>query len=95
MESTKLTLSVKSDSIFLIKNYAKRQHTSVSKLVQQFFDSIVEKEKDQENSLLEKYKDLPISDDIKSLSGILKGKYPDDVNLWDAKYEYLKEKYDL
>jgi hypothetical protein len=95
MESTKLTLSVKSDSLPLVKKYAKRQHTSVSKLVQQFFDSIVEKEKDEKNPVLEKYKDLVISDDIKSLTGILKGKFPDDINLWDAKYDYLKEKYDL
>jgi len=95
MAATKLTLSVKSDSLPLIKKYAKRERTSVSKLVQQFFDELVEKEKEYESPVLEKYKDVVISDDIKALRGILKGKYPDDITLWDAKYEYLKEKYDL
>ncbi|WP_431199851.1 DUF6364 family protein [Mucilaginibacter sp. P25] len=45
MESTKLTLSVKADSLSLVKEYAKRQHTSVSKLVQEFLDGIAEQEK--------------------------------------------------
>jgi hypothetical protein len=31
----------------------------------------------------------------KALTGILKGKVPDDITLWDAKYEYLKEKHGL
>ncbi len=81
MESIKLTLSVKSDSLPLVKQYAKRRHTSVSKLVQQFFDTIIEKDEEQKNSVLEKYKDVVISDDIKALTGILKGKYPDDITL--------------
>jgi len=38
---------------------------------------------------------LEIPDDIKFLTGILKGKYPDDMDYKDMKYEYLKEKYDL
>ncbi len=95
MESTKLTLSVKSHSVPFVKKYAKSHHTSVSKLVQQFFDSIAEKEMQQEYPLLEKFKDVVISDDIKALTGILKGKYPDNITLWDAKYEYLKEKHGL
>jgi hypothetical protein len=95
MESTKLTLSVKSDSLPLVKKYAKRQHTSVSKLVQQFFDGIIEKEGGQKDALPEKFNDVIISEDIKGLSGILKGKYPDNITLWDAKYGYLKEKHDL
>lgn len=94
MESTKLTLNVNSHSLPAVKAYAKRQHTSVSKLVQRLFDEIVEKEA-KEDPLLEKLKHIELSDDIKALSGILKGKVPDDINIWDAKYEYLKEKYDL
>jgi hypothetical protein len=95
MESTKLTLSVKSDSLPLVKKYAKRQHTSVSKLVQQFFDSIVEKEKDEKNPVLEKYKDVVISDDIKSLTGIIKGKFSDDFDYRDAYREHLTKKHGL
>jgi len=95
MAATKLTLSVKEESLPLVKKYAKRQHTSVSKLVQNLFDDIVAKEKEYTSPILERYKNVEISDDIKALSGILKGKYPDDITIWDAKYEYLKEKYDL
>ncbi|MDB5145392.1 MAG: hypothetical protein JWQ66_4105 [Mucilaginibacter sp.] len=95
MAATKLTLSVKPDSLPLVKKYAKRKHTSVSKLVQQFFDSIVEEEKGPEDPFLKRIREMEIPDDIKALTGILKGKVPDNINLWDAKYEYLKEKYDL
>jgi hypothetical protein len=94
MESTKLTLSVKAASLPSVKEYAKRQHTSVSKLVQEFFDSIVEKE-EKEDPLLERYKNMEISPWIKELSGVLKGKYPDDMDYKDMKYEYLKDKYGL
>jgi len=44
---------------------------------------------------LEKIKKIKISDDLKSLTGILKGAYPDDMDYKDMKYEYLKEKYGL
>jgi len=94
MENTKLTLNVKSYSLPVVKEYAKRQHTSVSKLVQEFFDEIVEKEK-KEDPLLEKLKHIELSDNIKALSGILKGKYPDDMDYKDMKYEYLKDRYGL
>ena len=94
MESTKLTLSVKSDSVPRIKEYAKRQHTSVSKLVQEYFDKIEEQEK-KEDPLLEKYKNIEIPQWIQDLTGILKGKYPEDMDYDEIKYEYFKEKYDL
>ncbi|PJJ83444.1 DUF6364 family protein [Mucilaginibacter auburnensis] len=94
MENTKLTLSVKSDSLPAIKSYAKKKHTSVSKLVQDFFDEIVKKEK-KEDDLLERLKTIELSDNIKALTGILKGAYPDDMDYKDMKYEYLKDKYDL
>ena len=94
MESAKLTLSVKAASLPAIKKYAKKQHTSVSKLVQDFFDEIVEQEK-KGDPLLERLKNIELSDNIKALSGILKGKYPDDMDYKDMKYEYLKDKYGL
>ena len=96
MAATKLTLNVESNSLPLVKKYAKRNHTSVSKLVQKFFDGIVREEKKQEDDpFLKKLREMEIPEDIKALTGVLKGKVPDNINIWDAKYEYLKEKHDL
>ena len=94
MENTKLTLNIKAGSLPVVKEYAKRQHTSLSKMVQKFFDEIVEKE-ENEDAFLNKIKQEAVDPDIAALRGILKGKVPDDVNLWDYKYEYLKDKHDL
>ncbi|QXV65770.1 hypothetical protein INP83_01340 [Mucilaginibacter sp. 21P] len=94
MENTKLTLNIKADSLPAVKEYAKRKHTSLSKMVQQFFDDIVKKEEGSD-AFLNKIKQEPIAPEIAALRGILKGKVPDDINLWDAKYEYLKEKHGL
>jgi hypothetical protein len=95
MAATKLTLSIEKDTLPHIKNYAKRKHTSISKLVQNLFNEIVEQEKSQPDPLLEKLKTLTIPKEIEALTGILKGKYPDDMDYKDMKYEYLKEKYGL
>ena len=38
---------------------------------------------------------MDIHDDIKSLTGILKGKYPAGTSYDDMRYEYFKEKYNL
>ena len=94
MENTKLTINVKAGSLPAVKQYAKRQHTSVSKIVQKFFDQILEQEI-KADSFLTNLKEENATSQIKSLRGILKGKVPDDINLWDAKYEYLKGKYEL
>lgn len=96
MAATKLTLNVESTSLPLVKKYAKRNHTSVSRLVQKFFDGIVQEEKGQQDDpLLKKLREMEIPEDIKAITGILKGKVPDDIDIWDAKYQYLKEKYEL
>ncbi|MES2265343.1 MAG: DUF6364 family protein [Bacteroidota bacterium] len=94
MENTKLTLNIKAGSLPAVKEYAKRQHTSLSKIVQKFFDEIVEKEA-KEDAFLNKIKQEQVDPEIAALRGILKGKVPDDVNIWDYKYEYLKEKHGL
>ena len=91
--SSKLTLSVKKSTIDWAKQYAQEHHLSLSKIVENHFEEI--KKSVENDPLIEKYKDVKISDDILSLRGILKGKYPNDITLWDAKYEYLKDKYDL
>ncbi|RYY34522.1 MAG: hypothetical protein EOP46_13150 [Sphingobacteriaceae bacterium] len=95
METTKLTLSVKADKIERAKKYAKEHHTSVSKLFDKFLDGIIPAEKEEDDPLLQKLKTMEIPEEIKSLTGILKGKYPDNFDYRDAKYEYLKEKYGL
>lgn len=95
METSKLTLSIKTDKIAKAKKYAEEHHTSVSKLVDQFFDDITKEVKVHDDPFLEKLKQIEIPENIKAITGILKGKVPDDVNLQDLKYEYLKEKYGL
>jgi hypothetical protein len=45
--------------------------------------------------ILKKFKDVPISDEILALTGILKGTHPDELNDKDIKYEYLRDKYGL
>lgn len=91
MSASKLTLSMDSTTIQLAKEVASENNMSVSKFVKKLIIDIDKKRK-KKDPVLEKYKDVKISDDILALSGILKGKYPDDVNIWDVKYEYLKEK---
>lgn len=46
-------------------------------------------------NLEDKISEMEITADILALTGILKGKVPYDIDVWDLKYEYLKEKYDL
>jgi hypothetical protein len=93
MESTKLTLNVRSQSLPVVKEYAKRQKTSLSKLVQQLFDEIVENQK-QEDLIKEKYKNVEIPEWIQQLTGVAKDTNP-NMSYDDMKYEYFKEKYDL
>jgi len=94
MATTKLTLSADEHTIQLAKAIAAEDNTSVSKLFKTLINEVAKKRK-KNDPLLEKLKTIEISDDIKALTGILKGKVPDDINLWDAKYEYLKEKHGL
>ena len=93
MENTKLTLNVKSYSLPLVKEYAKRQHTSLSKLVKQLFDEIVENEK-KEDLIKEKYKNVEIPEWIQQLTGVAEDINP-NMSYDDMKYEYFKQKYGL
>ena len=94
MATTKLTLSADESTVELAKRIAANNKISVSKLFKRLITEF-SKTEIKKDPLLEKYEQMEFSDDIMALSGILKGKYPDDINLWDAKYEYLKEKNDL
>ena len=89
----KLTLSIEPDKIEKAKKYAFKHHTSISKIVSDFLADITKKDEiDEDGPFIKKLRQIEISAEVKALSGILKGKVPDDINLWDAKYEYLKEK---
>jgi len=90
MAAQKLTLSIAPDVIDKAKEYAKQKHTSISKLVQNYLKDIA---KTENKAIVTPENEIP--EDILKLTGILKGKVPDDIDLWDAKYEYLKKKYDL
>ena len=90
----KLTLSMDKDTIQIAKEVALESNISVSKLVKSLILEI-DKKRIKKNAVLEKFKDIRTDPEISALKGILKGKYPDDITLWDAKYEYLKEKHGL
>jgi hypothetical protein len=94
MATVKLTLSMDEDTVQIAKEVAFESNMSVSKLFKSLITEIDKKRK-KKNSVLEKFKDTKIDPEILALKGILKGKYPDDITLWDAKYEYLKQKHDL
>jgi hypothetical protein len=93
MAAIKLTLTVKKESLPYVKSYAKKQHTSVSKLVQGLFDEITEKEKIQPDPIIEKYKNVEMPQWIKNLTGVAKN--DPNMSYDDMKYAYFKGKYDL
>jgi len=94
MATGKLTLSADRDTIELAKSLASDDNISVSKLFKTLITDLA-KRRNKKDPILEKYKDLVISDEIKALTGILKGKYPEDMDYKEMKYEYLKDKYGL
>jgi hypothetical protein len=94
MANTKLTLSVDAGAISFVKRYAKRQQTSVSKLVEDFFDEIASKEKQEEISE-EGTASKPISPKVLALTGIIKGKYPDNYDYREAYRAHLSKKHGL
>jgi ABC-type phosphate transport system auxiliary subunit len=94
MATVKLTLSADEDTVLLAKSIASEDNISVSKLFKTLINELAKK-RNKKDPLLEKYKDVKVSDEILSLTGILKGKYPEDMNYKDMKYEYLKDKYGL
>jgi hypothetical protein len=94
MAATKLTLSADKHTVELAKRIASEDNISVSKLFKELLNDFSKKRK-KEDPLLERYKNMEISEDIKALRGILKGKVPEDVDYKDLKWEYLKERHGL
>ncbi len=89
MATTKLTLSMEPEVVYRAKQYAKKRHISLSRLIQDFLENSI----DNEN--LKDDLDLNIPQEIQKLRGILKGPDVSKKQLRQMKYEYLKDKYGL
>ncbi len=79
----KLTLSLNEEIILQGKAFAKRNHTSLSQLVENFLAGLTLNEQES--------KSPEISPLVKSLSGVLT--LPDDFNHNEERIKYLEEKY--
>lgn len=86
MATTKLTLSMEPEVVYRAKLYAKKRNISLSRLIQDYLDQLSKDKLNPESN---------IAPEILALTGILKGKVPDDVDLKEMRYQYLKTKYDL
>jgi len=78
---TKLTLKLNNGIVNRAKEYAKEQGTSLSRMVEAYFDSLTKKDK----------KKPKISPLVKSLSGVIK--LPEDYDYKKDYAEYLAKKY--
>lgn len=86
MATTKLTLSMEPEVVYRAKKYAKNRNISLSRLIQDYLDKLSKHSPEADNL---------INPDILELTGILKGKIPDDIDLKEEKYQYLKQKHGL
>ncbi len=89
MATTKLTLSMEPEVVYRAKQYAKKRHISLSRLIQDFLENSID------NESLKDDLDLNIPQEIQKLRGILKGPDVSKKQLRQMKYEYLKDKYGL
>lgn len=78
--NTKLTLNLNRDTIESAKNYAKNNDTSVSKLIENYLNSLIKKN--------DKSKVSPL---VESLTGVIP--QITDEEYRKEYYDYLKEKY--
>jgi len=81
--ATKLTLSVKKNAIEKAKAYAKEHGTSVSNLVEDYFEAL--------NPSKASLPDLELSPGLRALVGCIK--LPADKDYKEIVAEYLEEKY--
>ncbi|MDO8993699.1 DUF6364 family protein [Daejeonella sp.] len=89
MANTKLTLSMEPEVVYRAKQYAKKRHISLSKLIQDFLENSIESDNLKDDP------DLNIPEEIEKLRGILKGSDLSKKQLKQIKLEYLKEKHGL
>ena len=79
--NTKLTLSLDQKIIEATKSYAKKHQISLSKMVETYFNYLIQKNKS----------DIEVSPIVEELTGIIS--LPVDFNEKDEYYKYLNEKY--
>ena len=89
MANTKLTLSMEPEVVYRAKQYAKKRHISLSKLIQDFLENSIESDNLKDDP------DLNIPKEIEKLRGILKGPDLSKKQLKQMKLEYLKEKHGI
>ncbi len=79
----KLTLSLNQGVIERAKNYAKSNNTSLSKLIEAYFDSLTSSEKRDD--------EIETTPLVESLCGVIE--LPQDFDYKEAKAKYLLRKY--
>lgn len=84
-EKKKLTLSLKSTIIEDAKAYAREQNTSLSLLVEAFFEKLTAHKNPEQNAAPQ------LSPQLRELSGVIS--VPDDFDYKDEIAAYLSEKY--
>ncbi len=80
---TKLTLSMDEEVIKKAKEFAKKNQTSLSRLIETYFSNLTKKEKVDNKKV--------ISPSVKKLSGVLQ--LPNDFDYKKDRQKYLQEKY--
>ena len=78
----KLTLSINEKTVLKARRISRRRGKSISRIVEEYLDSITEKE-GQKESL------------VKKSSGVLKDRIPASLDWKKTKAGYLKKKYGL
>lgn len=79
--NTKLTLNLNKNIIENAKDYAKENSISLSKLIENYLNSLTKKE----------FQKVEISPLVESLTGIIPSE--NDEKITDERYEYLRKKY--
>ena len=79
----KLTLSLNQGVIEKAKNYAKQNRTSLSRMIEAYFESLTSQEKD-----VTEIETTPL---VESLSGVIQ--LPEDFDYNKIRTKYLKEKH--
>lgn len=82
--SSKLTLNIDENTIAEAKAYAKKSGTSISKLVENYLNSLTSKRKNKKN-------EIEITPLVKSLTGVIS--LPEDFDYKKEIAEILTEKY--
>ncbi|MFI5196389.1 MAG: DUF6364 family protein [Chitinophagales bacterium] len=80
---TKLTLSMDEVVIKKAKEFAKKNHTSLSQMIENYFSNLTKKERNNDKD--------EISPLVKSLSGVLQ--LPDNFDFKKDRIKYLDKKY--